>query len=233
MKNISCDEKNKPAVRESALEHGLSYLFDEELLMLILGAGNGQMPVEIMADRILEVLDDSDPADIVENLLRLKGVGQGKALAVAAALELGKRRSSHLCAPIKSSSDIVPFVQNYAVCKKEHFLLVTLNGSNEIIQIHVVSVGTLNRTLIHPREIYGTAMREDAAAIIVCHNHPSGNCEPSEEDVDVTHNLERVGEIMGIALLDHVIVCRDSYFSFADNKILLRNNAQKNVVKLA
>ena len=233
MKNISCDEKNKPAVRESALEHGLSYLFDEELLMLILGAGNGQMPVEIMADRILEVLDDSDPADIVENLLRLKGVGQGKALAVAAALELGKRRSSHLCAPIKSSSDIVPFVQNYAVCKKEHFLLVTLNGSNEIIQIHVISVGTLNRTLIHPREIYGTAMREDAAAIIVCHNHPSGNCEPSEEDVDVTHNLERVGEIMGIALLDHVIVCRDSYFSFADNKILLRNNAQKNVVKLA
>ena len=79
MKNISCDEKNKPAVRESALEHGLSYLFDEELLMLILGAGNGQMPVEIMADRILEVLDDSDPADIVEK--RYKSMGK-QALAI-------------------------------------------------------------------------------------------------------------------------------------------------------
>ena len=225
-------EKIKPSVRESAMEHGLEYLFNDELVMLILGTGNSQMPVEVMAEKIVDVLDDSDPANVVENLLRLKGVGQGKALAVAAALELGKRRNNHLCAPIKSSQDIVPFVQNYAVCKKEHFLLVTLNGSHEIIQIHVISVGTLNKTLIHPREIFGTAMREDAAAIIVCHNHPSGNCEPSEEDIAVTHNLERVGEIMGIELIDHIIVCRDSYFSFVDNKILLRS-MKKNIVKLA
>ena len=231
MKN---DEKIKPGVRESAMEHGLSYLFDEELVMLILGTGNSQMPVEVMADRITDVLDDSDPADVVKNLLKLKGVGRGKALAVAAALELGRRRNAHLCAPVTSSSDVVPFVQNYAVCKKEHFLLVTLNGSHEIIQIHVVSVGTLTRGLVHPREIYGTAMRENAAAIIVCHNHPSGNCEPSQEDIQVTHNLEQVGEIMGIQLLDHIIVCRDSYFSFMDSKLLLRSaKKENNVVKLA
>jgi DNA repair protein RadC len=231
MINQNNSDKIKPSVREIAMEHGLSFLFNEELVMLILGTGTSCMPVEVMAEKIVEVLDDSDPADVVDNLLRLKGVGQGKALAVAAALELGKRRSSHLCAPIKSSSDVVPYVQNYAVSKKEHFLLLTLNGSHEIIQIHVVSIGTLNRTLIHPREIYGTAMREDAAAIIVCHNHPSGNCQPSEEDIDVTHNLERVGEIMGIELLDHIIVCRESYYSFLDNKMLLRN--QNVVVKLA
>ena len=231
MINQNNSDKIKPSVREIAMEHGLSFLFNEELVMLILGSGTSCMPVEVMAEKIVEVLDDSDPADVVDNLLRLKGVGQGKALAVAAALELGKRRSSHLCAPIKSSSDVVPYVQNYAVSKKEHFLLLTLNGSHEIIQIHVVSIGTLNRTLIHPREIYGTAIREDAAAIIVCHNHPSGNCEPSEEDIDVTHNLERVGEIMGIELLDHIIVCRESYYSFLDNKMLLRN--QNVVVKLA
>lgn len=231
MINQNNSDKIKPSVREIAMEHGLSFLFNEELVMLILGSGTSCMPVEVMAEKIVEVLDDSDPADVVDNLLRLKGVGQGKALAVAAALELGKRRSSHLCAPIKSSSDVVPYVQNYAVSKKEHFLLLTLNGSHEIIQIHVVSIGTLNRTLIHPREIYGTAMRENAAAIIVCHNHPSGNCEPSEEDIDVTHNLERVGEIMGIELLDHIIVCRESYYSFLDNKMLLRN--QNVVVKLA
>lgn len=223
MKSKKDFEKIKPAVRETAMEHGLSYLFNEELVMLILGTGNSQMPVEVMAEKIVGVLDDSDSADMVENLLRLKGVGQGKALAVAAALELGKRRSSHLCAPIRSSADVVPFVQNYAVCKKEHFLLVTLNGSHEIIQIHVVSVGTLNKTLIHPREIYGTAMKEDAAAIVVCHNHPSGNCQPSEEDIKVTHTLERVGDIMGIELLDHIIVCRDSYFSFLDGGLLLKS----------
>jgi len=216
------NERYKPNVREAAMEHGLSYLFDEELIMLILGTGTSQMPVEMMAERILGVLDDFDSDKVVEKLLRLKGVGQGKALAVAAALELGKRRNNHLCAPIRSPGDIVPFVKNYAVSKKEHFLLVTLNGGHEIIQIHVVSVGTLTRTLIHPREVFGTAMRENAAAIIVCHNHPSGNCQPSREDILVTHNLEQVGEIMGIELLDHIIVSKESYYSFLDNKMFMR-----------
>lgn len=232
MKGLN-EEKLKPAVRETALEHGISFMFDEELVMLILGSGNSQMPVDIMADKIVGVLNDSDPDDIVENLLRLKGVGKGKALAVAAALELGKRRNSHLFAPIKSPSDVVPFVRNYAVSKKEHFLLVTLNGGHEIIQIHVITVGTLTRALVHPREVFSTAMRENAAAIIVCHNHPSGNCDPSEEDVAVTHNLERVGEIMGIEVLDHIIVCYDSYFSFLDNKMMIKNKRENNVVKLA
>lgn len=218
--------KNKPDVREKVLEHGFSFLFDEELVMLILGSGTKELPVERMAEKIVEVLDDCDFEDSVKNLLRVKGVGQSKALAVAAALELGRRRNSHLRAPIKSPSDIVPFVKNYAVCEKEHFLLVTLNGGHEIIQIHVVTVGTLNRTLIHPREVFTIAMRDNAAAIIVSHNHPSGNCQPSEEDVAVTGILEKVSIIMGIELLDHVIVSRESYFSFLENK-MLKNGKEK------
>ncbi len=213
-------EKIKPDVREKALEHGFSFLFDEELVMLILGSGTRQMPVELMAERIVGILYDFDAEEVVENLVRLNGVGLGKALAVAAALELGRRRSCHLRAPIKSPPDIVPFVKNYAVCDKEHFLLVTLNGGHEIIQIHVITVGTLNRTLIHPREIFSVAMRDNAAAIIVSHNHPSGNCEPSEEDIQVTETLRKVSVIMGIELLDHVIVSREGYFSFLENKML-------------
>ena len=213
-------EKIKPDVREKALEHGFSYLFDEELVMLILGSGTRQMPVELMAERIVGILYDFDAEKVVENLVKLNGVGLGKALAVAAALELGRRRSCHLRAPIKSPTDIVPFVKNYAVCDKEHFLLVTLNGGHEIIQIHVITVGTLNRTLIHPREIFSVAMRDNAAAIIVSHNHPSGNCEPSEEDIQVTETLRKVSVIMGIELLDHVIVSREGYFSFLENKML-------------
>ena len=213
-------EKIKPDVREKALEHGFSFLFDEELVMLILGSGTRQMPVELMAERIVGILYDFDAEEVVENLVRLNGVGLGKALAVAAALELGRRRSCHLRAPIKSPTDIVPFVKNYAVCDKEHFLLVTLNGGHEIIQIHVITVGTLNRTLIHPREIFSVAMRDNAAAIIVSHNHPSGNCEPSEEDIQVTETLRKVSVIMGIELLDHVIVSREGYFSFLENKML-------------
>ena len=213
-------EKIKPDVREKALEHGFSFLFDEELVMLILGSGTRQMPVELIAERIVGILYDFDTEEVVENLVRLNGVGLGKALAVAAALELGRRRSCHLRAPIKSPTDIVPFVKNYAVCDKEHFLLVTLNGGHEIIQIHVITVGTLNRTLIHPREIFSVAMRDNAAAIIVSHNHPSGNCEPSEEDIQVTETLRKVSVIMGIELLDHVIVSREGYFSFLENKML-------------
>ncbi len=213
-------EKIKPDVREKALEHGFSFLFDEELVMLILGSGTRQMPVELMAERIVGILYDFDAEKVVENLVRLNGVGLGKALAVAAALELGRRRSCHLRAPIKSPTDVVPFVKNYAVCDKEHFLLVTLNGGHEIIQIHVITVGTLNRTLIHPREIFSVAMRDNAAAIIVSHNHPSGNCEPSEEDIQVTETLRKVSVIMGIELLDHVIVSREGYFSFLENKML-------------
>ena len=221
-------EKKKPDVREKALEHGFSFLFDEELIMLILGSGTKQLPVEEMAGRIEAVLDDCDFEETVENLLRVKGVGQGKALAVAAALELGRRRSNHLRAPIKSPYDIVPFLKNYAVSEKEHFLLVTLNGGHEIIQIHVISVGTLNRTLIHPREVFSVAMRDNAAAIIVSHNHPSGNCQPSEEDCAVTDLLEKVSVIMGIELLDHVIVSREAYFSFLENKMLREKNGNKN-----
>ena len=218
-------EKIKPDVREKALEHGFSYLFDEELIMLILGSGTRGLPVEYMAERIADVLDDCDFEDAVENLLRVKGVGQGKALAVAAALELGRRRSNHLRAPIKSPCDIVPFLKNYAVSEREHFLLVTLNGGHEILQIHVITVGTLNRTLIHPREVFTTAMRDNAAAIIVSHNHPSGNCQPSEEDIAVTETLEKVSVIMGIELLDHVIVSRETFFSFLEHKML---NSEKN-----
>ena len=218
--NEKKEGRNKPDVREKVMEHGFSFLFDEELVMLILGSGNQQMPVDVMAEKIVEVLDDSDSSEVVENLLTLKGVGRGKALAIAAGLELGRRRSSHLRAPVKKPCDIVPFLKNYAVSEKEHFLLVTLNGGHEIIQIHVVSVGTLNRTLIHPREVFSVAIKENAAAIIVSHNHPSGNCDPSKEDIAVTETLEKVSLIMGIELLDHVIVSRESYFSFRENKML-------------
>lgn len=224
-------EKIKPDVREKVLEHGFSFLFDDELVMLILGSGTKQLPVERMAEKIVDVLDDCDFEDAVEKLLQVKGVGQGKALAVAAALELGRRRSCHLRAPIKSPSDIVPFVKNYAVSEKEHFLLVTLNGGHEIIQIHVITVGTLNRTLIHPREVFTAAMRDNAAAIIVSHNHPSGNCEPSLEDIEVTDILEKVSVIMGIELLDHVIVSRETYFSFLEHKMLKKGQNKESDVR--
>jgi len=214
------NRKNKLDVREKALTHGMGFLFDEELLMLILGTGTKQMPVDRMAMKMLDVLDGSQKQKRVQNLMKIKGVGEGKALALAAAIELGRRKNNHLKAPIKSPKDIVPFVRGYTVSQKEHFLVVTLNGGHEIIDIHCVSVGTVNKALIHPRDVFFQAIKENATAIIVCHNHPSGNCEPSKDDIQTTEMLMDASIIMGIELLDHVIIGCDSYFSFVEHNLL-------------
>lgn len=212
--------ENKPDVRELVLKRGMTFPSDEELVMLILGSGNSQKSVRELAKDVVEVLYGTNSEDVVKKLCEIQGMGAGKSLAVAAALELGRRRSGHLQAVIKHPSDIVPFVQNYSMQKKEHFLCITLNGGHEIMQIRVVSVGTLNKTLVHPREIFSEALTQNAAAIIVCHNHPSGNCAPSEDDITTTEMLLSASEIIGIALLDHIIISCDSYFSFVENGLV-------------
>ncbi|MCQ2576634.1 MAG: DNA repair protein RadC [Treponema sp.] len=212
--------KYKPDIREKALKFGMDYPDDEELVMLILGSGTKSLPVDSMARKIIAALDDFNEADWVKKILSVKGIGIGKALAVAAALELGKRRYCHLGAHVKSPQDIVPFVKSYAMNTKEHFLVITLNGGHNIIRIHVVSVGTINRTLIHPREVFVDAIRENAAAIILCHNHPSGNCVPSEDDLATTEMLINASKIVGIPILDHLIIDCNGYFSFLENDVL-------------
>ena len=212
---------DKPDIREKTLKFGLGYPLDEELVMLILGSGSRQMSVRTMARRIVDVLDSSNAGDMVKRLLKMKGVGQSKALAVAAAIELGKRRTCHLGAHIRTPDDLIPFVNHYAMSEKEHFLAVTLNGGHNIIQIHVVSIGTTNRALIHPREVFGEAIRENATALILCHNHPSGHTYPSPEDIDATNNLIEASKIIGIPILDHIIIDCNSYFSFKENGLLL------------
>ena len=211
---------NKPDVREKALRFGLGYPLDYELVMLILGTGNRQMSVEAMSKKIVEALDSSNSDDMVERLLKLKGIGQGKALAVAAAIELGKRRTCHLGAHIKTPGDVIPFVNHYAMNGKEHFLAVTLNGGHNIIQIHVVSIGTTNSAVAHPREVFFEAIKENASAVILCHNHPSGEVEPSDEDIECTKKLIEASEIIGIPVLDHIIIDCNNYFSFLESGLL-------------
>ena len=198
---------NKPDIREKALKFGLGFPLDYELIMLILGTGNSRMPVETMSKKIADVLE-------------IKGVGQSKALAVAAAIELGKRRTCHLGAHISSPCDLIPFVNHYTMSGKEHFLAVTLNGGHNIIQIHVVSIGTTNSAVVHPRDVFYEAIKENASAIIVCHNHPSGQVEPSEEDIDCTEKLLEASKINGIPLLDHLILDCKGYYSFMENGLL-------------
>ncbi len=211
---------SKPDIREKTLKFGLGYPVDEELIMLILGTGSRQMSVQSMARKIVDVLNTGDSCDVVDRLLKMKGIGQGKALAVAAALELGKRRNCHLGAHIAHPSDLIPFVNHYAMSGKEHFLAVSLNGGHDIIKIHVVAVGTCNRLSVHPRDVFSDAIKENAAAIVLCHNHPSGNSTPSDEDIETTRSLIEASKIVGIPILDHIIINYNGYYSFMENRLL-------------
>ena len=219
-----CKNNLKPNIRELTLKHGISYPTDEELVMMILGSGTKAVPVERLARNVVDVVNTSNAEDLNKHLTDIKGLGQSKALAIRAAIEFGRRRNSFKNAIVKSPKDIIPFIKHYSMQSREHFICVSLTGGHEIIQIRVASIGTVNRTIVHPREVFTEALMENAAAIIVCHNHPSGSCEPSSEDIKTTGILIRAADILGIPLLDHIIINRNSYFSFLEHKLLFTSD---------
>lgn len=120
--------------------------------------------------------------------------------------------------PIKITgpSDLFQAVRRYANKTQEHFLVITLDTAQQVIKVHLVSMGILNRTLIHPREVFVRAIKDNAAAIIACHNHPSGQLQPSPEDRDVTQRLKQAGELIGIPLLDHLVISKAGFVSLKD-----------------
>ena len=210
----------KPNVRELTMKHGLSYPSDTELVMMILGSGTKDISVTQLSKSVVNKIYESNNDDIIQNLLSIRGMGKGKALAIAAAIEFGRRRNCHHNAKIINPCDVIPFVRSYSLNSQEHFICITLNGGHEIMQVRVVSVGTIDKTIVHPRELFSEALKENAAAIIVCHNHPSGDCRPSEEDIVTTETLIEASHILGIALLDHIIFDKTNYFSFVEHGLL-------------
>ncbi len=220
-------QKTKPDIRELTIERGLGYPSDEELLMLILNKGTRECPVEQLAHKAMKVINTSNPEDLVERLTLIDGIGYAKALALAAAVEIGRRRNCYLKSVITSPLDILPYVKHFSLEQREHFVSIALNGSREIIEEHVVSVGTAKRTMVHPREVFKHAVRVNASGIICCHNHPFGKCLPSREDMNVTSRLLLAGEVLGITVLDHIIITQDSYFSFLEHGMLKKSVGQE------
>jgi DNA repair protein RadC len=121
---------------------------------------------------------------------------------------------------ITCPADINAALKRYANARTERFLVMTLNGAHEIIKIHIVSIGTVNRTMVHPREVFYCAIADSACAIVVSHNHPSGRTDASPEDRNITSNLTQAGNILGIPVLDHVIIGKNGYFSFVEHGLL-------------
>ena len=213
----------KPDLRERVFLRGLSYPSEEELLMLILGSGTKEHPVEILAHKIRDAIDASNRETLIEELLKISGIGLGKALSIAAAVEFGRRKSQMFNIRIECSTDIIPYIEHYGFKTNEHFLVISLSGAHEIVSKKVVAVGNANSAIISPREIFFEAAKMHASAIIVAHNHPSGICAPSELDIETTHHICAAGEILGILVLDHVILGRGKYYSFLEHGLLNSN----------
>ncbi|NDP38554.1 MAG: DNA repair protein RadC [Rhodoferax sp.] len=207
-------EADRP--REKLLRKGASALSDQELLAVLLGKGSATMDVMTLAAKLARLVDEKGLHVTAQDLTQFDGVGDAKATLILAAIEFARRRIKPEGSRIEAPADLLPHVRHYADRKQEHFLCASINGANEILNIRVVSIGLIDRSPVHPREVFADALADRAAAIIVAHNHPSGGVEPSHSDNQVTAQLKAAGEILGIELLDHIIFNRVEYFSFLE-----------------
>ena len=207
-------EQDRP--REKLLRKGAAALSDQELLAVLLGKGTPGMDVLTLAGKLARAIDEKGLGVRTEDLTGFDGVGEAKATLILAAIEFARRRIKPEGAKIETPADLLPHVRHYADRKQEHFLCASINGANEILNIRVVSIGLIDRTPVHPREVFADALSDRASAIIVAHNHPSGGVQPSASDIEVTGQLKAAGSVVGIALLDHIIFNRSEYFSFLE-----------------
>lgn len=203
--------------REKLQHRGAHCLSDLELLAVLLGSGNRQCDVMALAAKLLQQLDRTGPSPSVDDLSSVSGIGKAKASLVVAGLEFARRRIRPHGFRISFPPDAYPLIRHMADRNQEHFLSISLNGANEVIAVRTVSVGLVNRALVHPREVYADPITDRASAIIVAHNHPSGNLTPSQDDLAVTRQLKEAGRLLGIRLLDHIVFNQEGYFSLLEN----------------
>lgn len=202
--------------REKMQRKGAQALSDVELLAVLLGCGSNGMNVMTLAQRVLRVLDANGSTPEVERLCAVPGVGPAKATLMVAAFEFIRRRIRPYDNKITLPTDVYPLIRHMADRRQEHFLSISLNGANEVIAIRTVSVGLVNRALVHPREVFADPITDRAAAVIVAHNHPSGNLTPSRDDLAITRRLKRAGQTLGISLLDHLIFNASAFYSLLE-----------------
>ncbi len=219
MKTISeLDSVDKP--REKLIKKGVESLKDYELLAILLGSGTKDKDVLKLSREIIKLFEDDFETISLEKLTSIHGLGLAKSSQILSAIELSKRYLIKQNKKVSSAGDVFDELQEYKNKQQEYFLTITLDGANHIIQTRVVSIGTLNRSLIHPREVFADAITDRCASIIIAHNHPSGLLEASQEDIMITLRLQESAKLLGIELLDHIIISKNGYISMKDLELL-------------
>ncbi len=212
--------------RERMETFGVEHLNDVELLAILLATGSREYNVMELSTQLLQRykgITGLQKLSLVE-LTEQKGIGKAKATTILAAIELGKRVHINTFANrdvIRNTKDAGVLLQHrMRHLDREHFVVMMLTSSKAIIGVETISIGTLNNSLVHPREVFKQAIRNSASTVILAHNHPSGDCTPSGEDIRITKRLVEAGKIIGIEVIDHVIVGEDSYYSFCENGLI-------------
>jgi DNA repair protein RadC len=219
---VKAQTSGSPGPRERLLLFGEARLSDAECLALVLRIGRAGETSEQMAQRMLCRFGGLErlAAAEVREVAAVPGVGPVRAVAVGAAFGLARRLVESRIPPgatIRNGADVVRVVAESARhSRRESFFVLAVDGRHRLLSFRIVSTGSLQAAPVHPREVFGPAIREGAAAIVVAHNHPSGDPTPSAEDHAVTERLRQVGELVGIEVLDHLVVGATHYYSFAD-----------------
>jgi DNA repair protein RadC len=235
MRKMNSDINNKHSVmarikdipkidlpREKLEKYGSGKLADSELLAILLGSGIKGLNVLQLSKKILKLIQKVGAEKItLEDLLKEKGLGRAKASQVIAFIELGKRLLMKEKPEILSPKDVWKLCADIRESKREHFVVFYLDTQGRVIERQIISIGTLNTSLVHPREVFEPAVLFHAANIIIAHNHPSGSLEPSAADIALTNRLVASGKILGISLQEHVILSDTGYHGFmkANTKI--------------
>lgn len=210
------EELENEREREKLERVGAKAMSDKDLIKLIISTGTNSHSLDEIADNILVLLDKDEDIDI--NRLRLiPGIGKAKAAMLVASLEIGRRKNKRKPKPILSPQDIFSEIRHFSSRDQEQLIVLCLTGAHEIIDIKVATVGLLDRTVVHPREVFTYPIRERAAAIAIAHNHPSGRLIPSEEDKNVTKRIVSCGKLLGIKVIDHIIFSDSAYYSFLEH----------------
>lgn len=212
--------------RERLKQFGPEALSAQELLALIIGRGVSKKSVMTIAQELLIKFGNVKAISeaTIEELSQIKGIGFAKAVQIKACFELGKRKDLEpelKDFDIKEPQNIVKAIRASIKDKaKEHFKLILLNARNKILGISTISIGSLNASIVHPREVFKDAIVHCAYSVVLAHNHPSGDPEPSEDDLTMTKRLVETGKILGIEVIDHIIISKNGFFSFKEKGLL-------------